>query len=287
MTIRHFITGFYLLVSVLIFSFSANAQYLSSKGARAAGMAGTSLLNKDVWANYNNQAALAMTKGVAGGVYFSNRFNMNALSDKAAAFSLKTDRFGALGLSYTYFGNETFRTGKAGLAYAKQLGKRFYAGMQINYLSNYIAGDYGKKSTITGEFGLIAEPVENLMVGAYVSNPWRAKLTEAVYEEYQKTEFRLAAGYHFSEHVLFAAQAEKDIDREGVTFRSGIDYTLVAGLSLRTGVGFSNNYTEYSFGAGYNWNNLEFDIAFSNHPALGFTPHVSISYQFKKTKTGE
>jgi len=281
---RYLLTIFsFLLIGLM----SLNAQFNGSKGAKQAGMGGTNLLVSDVWSNFNNQAGLAKTEGISAGVYFNNKFNLSELGDKAAAFSYKTDKFGVAGLNYSYFGNSSYNISNIGLAYGKQLGKRFYAGLRVNYLTNYIIGDYGKKSILYGDFGILSQLNDKMLMAAYISNPWRSKLTETAPIEYTPTVFKLALGYYFTDEVFFTVQGEKDIDESGVIVRSGVDYKLIAGLSLRTGVAFSQDYTEYSFGAGYNWKSIDLDFAFSNHPYLGFSPHVSLAYNIKQAPKPE
>ncbi len=274
-----------ILFFILIFlniTFTLSAQYDQTKGARQAGMGGAALFNADVWATFNNQAQLAKLEKIAIGVSFSDRFAMPELADKSAVAAFRIDKFGAIGVSYTGFGNSDFRTDKFGLAYAKQLGKRFYAGMQMNYLTIYPTALYPKVSAITGEFSLLAEPTNKFFVAASVSNPWRAKVSETTENEYLATIFKIGVGFKFSEEARFSAQVEKDVALRNPMLRTGMDYKLVAGLSLRAGVGLAKNYSEYSFGIGYLWKNIDLDMAFSKHAVLGYTPHVSLGYTFAK-----
>ncbi len=273
-----------LLSFLFVGLFSLNAQFLSTKGAKQAGTGGGGILISDVWSNFNNQAGLAKTEGITAGAYFQNRFDLSDLGDKAVAVSFKTDKYGAVGLSYSYYGNSTYNTSTMGFSYAKQLGKRFYAGMRVNYLSAYITGDYGSAGSLTGDIGILAEPTEKLVMAAYVSNPRQASNDESAVDDLMPLTFKLAMGYHFTDELFCSLQADKDIDIDGVIVHSGVDYTLIENLSLQAGIAFSQDYTEYSFGAGYIWKGVSLDFAFSNHPILGFSPQFALGYNFKTSK---
>ncbi len=276
---RYFLTicfFFFLGISTL------EAQYTQTKGAVQAGMGGAALFNNDVWAVFNNQAMLAKTHGLSAGVYFSDRFALPELAEKAAAVSFGTDKYGTAGISYTGFGTDAFKTDKFGFAYGKQLGKRFYAGMQMSWLTLHQSELYPTVSALTGEFSFLAEPTSKFFVAGSVSNPWRAKLSPDTQTDYLATIFKLGVGFKFAENVLYTAHAEKDLDIRSASLHTGLDYNIIAGLSIRAGVSVSQSFTEYHFGVGYKWKGISLDFAYSQHPYLGYTPHASLGYVLSK-----
>ncbi len=267
----------FLLFLILFFSRFSSAQYQFETGARQGGMSGSGVVISDIWSSFHNQAGLADLSGLSAGLFYSNMFNIPDLRETAFAISFPTEKYGSSGLNYSYSGNSASNFSKFGFAYAKRLGKRITAGMQIDYL-RFVQLNYGNSGTAVGEVGFIAEPLNNLYIGAHVFNPWRAKLSGT--EEYISSIIRIGAGYYFSDKVLFTAETEKDIDKP-IVFRAGTEYNIVTGLFIRAGV--ASEPVKYSFGIGYNYKGVKLDVAYINHDVLGYYMQFGLGYTLDKT----
>ncbi len=267
---------------ILIFSFQfTKAQFQFETGARQGGMAGVGVVMPDIWSSYHNQSGLADLKGFSAGIFYSAVFNIPELKDAAVALAMPVDKFGTVGTNYSISGNEASNFSKFGFAYAKRLGKRFTAGIQINYL-RFAQAEYGNSGAATGEIGLIAEPLDNLFIGAHVFNPWRAKMSGM--DEYLPSVLRVGAGYFFSKKVLLTVETQKDLDKP-IVFRAGTEYNLIAGLFLRTGIMLKP--VKYSFGIGYNYKGIMLDVAYLNHDYLGYYFQFGLAYAFSKKSKAE
>ncbi|MCF6367035.1 MAG: hypothetical protein L3J35_12645 [Bacteroidales bacterium] len=264
------------LVSIFIISHISYAQHQVEIGARQGGTAGSGVVLTDIWSSYHNQAGLSDINGLSVGLFYSNLYNVNAFRQTAFAFAIPTEKYGSAGLNYSYSGDEYSNFSKFGLAYAKRLGKRFTAGIQLDYFRRAQL-NYGITGIAVGEFGMIAEPIKNLFIGAHVFNPWRAKFYGT--DETLTSIFRLGAGYKFSEKVLFTLEGEKDIEQKAVV-RCGTEYNVAGGLFLRAGV--ATNPVKYSFGLGYNYKDVVFDLAFINHNVLGYYMQFGLGYTLNK-----
>lgn len=244
-------------------------------GGRAAGTSGASVTHQDIWAQYHNQAALAYLKGINFGFAFQNAFFVKELSTKSVAVALPL-KSGVFGLNYYYFGYPKFNENKVGLSFAKPLGKRFAFGGQIDYFYTHIDGEYGQRGMAAGELGVLAEPIDNLFIGAHVFNLWHTKLS--TYEnEYMPTIFKLGASYLLYEKALLSIEAEKDLDMDMV-FKTGLELELLKDFYFRAGIATSP--TIYSFGLGYTFKSFQMDIGFSRHPVLDYSPAISVVYAF-------
>lgn len=247
-------------------------------GARSTGVANSSVTFADCWSAFHNQAALAWLEKISAGAAFDNRFTIGSLSNKAFVFALPL-KAGTFALSGNVFGYSQYNEKKAGIAFAKKLGDKFSAGVQLNYLNTFINDDfYGSRTTFAVEAGLLAEPLKNFRVGLHIYNLSRAKLAEYA-DEKIPTIFRLGASYKFSEKLTWSIEEEKDIDQKAI-FKSGLEYHVAEALYLRGGV--STNPSLFSFGFGLKINNLMLDIASTYHQVLGFSPAISLTWQFGK-----
>jgi hypothetical protein len=248
-------------------------------GGKAAGMSDASVTLTDFWSVHSNQAGLAGVKNISAGIYYENRFGLKQMGLKAGAFVMPT-KAGVFALSMSYFGYTQFNETKTGLAYAKNFGKKFSAGVQLDYLATHIAENYGNSSAIAAELGLRYQINKNLAIGTHVFNPTRAKVA-AYDDERAPTIVKLGLSYLFSEKVILAVESEKDIQYDPV-FKVGIEYRPIKSLYLRTGI--STNPVLNSFGFGLEFSNFNLDFAASYHQVLGFTPQVSLVFHATKSK---
>lgn len=243
--------------------------------AASAGMGDATVMRTNFWAVFHNQAGLGFLKQKGVGVHFENAYMLKELSQKAVGFVLPV-RGGTFGITYNQFGYENFSKTKAGLAFGKQLGERIAVGIQLDYLRTHIGDVYGDRHSVTGEIGVISEPLDGFFVGAHVFNPVRAQLSEYD-DERLPTVFRLGLGYAFSNQLFVSAEAEKDLEYAPL-LKVGVEYEIVDNLMLRAGI--TTNPALFSFGIGYTWKNITLDFAVSKHQILDYTPYSSMHYAF-------
>lgn len=266
-------------ISILFFFYGQGfGQYNRNFGAEADATGGAGVVLTDIWASSYNQAGLAYLNGMSAGFYFSNAFAIADMGTKAFAFAVPADKYGTVGVNYTYFGNELFNDSKFALNYSKKLGKRISAGIQLDYFLTVQGLDYGKQGVAVGEIGILSEPVNNLFIGVHLFNPWGASFAQNA-QESMLSVLRLGAGYKFSDKLLLRMDVEKDIDFPAV-FRTGFDYMPVNNLHIRAGV--STNPTQFSFGTAYGLKGFMFDISFTNHQILGYYSQFALSYTISK-----
>ena len=270
--------NFLLMVAALLVlsygTWAANDNY--PFGGRAAGMGNAAVTLYDFWAISHNQAGLARMQNMAAGVYFENRFLIQELSFGAGAFVYPTGS-GVLGLNFTYFGFDLYNESKIGLAYAREFGERFSAGVQLNYHNTTIKEDYGNKGNLTFELGAIFHILPELSIGIHLFNPTRAKIADFA-DERIPTIFRTGISYEFSDRVIVVVETEKSVNLNPV-FRTGIEYRISDPLYIRGGIG--TNPTTNAFGFGLELGNLIIDVATSFHHILGYSPQLSFIYNFK------
>lgn len=265
----------FLILFMLSIQFS-DAQYQVEAGARQGAMCGSGLILSDIWSSYHNQAGLADISGISAGLFYTSIFNMPDLRETAFAVALPTEKFGSAGLNYTYSGNSFSNFSKFGLAYSKRLGKRITAGVQIDYL-RFVQLNYGNDGAAVGEFGLIAEPVDNFFIAAHVFNPWRANYT--LIDETLESILRVGAAYYFSEKVVFMLETEKELDQKAI-FRAGTEYNIMHGLFIRAGV--ATNPNKFSFGLGYNYKGVSIDASYISHQTIGYYMQFGLGYTLNK-----
>ena len=241
-------------------------------GARSAGMATASVTMTDIWASANNQAGLGFLEQSAASVFYENRLNVKKLSLQAGAVAIPVYST-VVGVNYRYFGYSKYNESKIGLAIAKRLGDKFAMGVQMDYFLNHFAEDYGNVRVLCGEIGLMYMPAEGLTVGAHLFNVSQSKQKQNNSEKIP-TIMRLGIGYKIQDKATVCLETEKDLRMDAI-FKGGLEYSPISDLFLRCGVSNGAMY-QYTFGLGYGWKRLAFDISFSHHKYLGYIPHISL-----------
>ena len=244
-------------------------------GARALGLSNAFVSLTDTWSTFHNQAGIAGLTNVSAGVYYESKFQIDELSLVAGSLVLPAGA-GNFGFSFSQFGKGTFKENKFGLAFAKQLGDKISAGIQLDYLAQTFPENERSKGFATFEGGIIFRPAEHLFLGGHVFNPILGGIDSPAGKIKMPAVFRLGGHYRFDESVLISFEAEKDTENPAV-LKSGIEYLPVKNLALRAGV--SGQPVHFTAGMGYNIGNLSADIGFSYHGNLGVTPSVSVQFK--------
>lgn len=277
---KHLLTICYL--TVLSSFLSSNLAYSQNGappigGARSIAMGYTGVTYTDINSLFSNQAGLAMLDRFTATAFAEQRFFISELQSISAGAALPTSS-GTLGLSLNYFGFEDYNEQRAGLAYARKLMDNFSIGAQVLVLNTRIP-EYGNKTSITFELGLLAQLLPQLQLGFHLYSPARIEL---VADEYLPSVYKLGLQYLVSDKLNILAEIEKDIDHP-VRTKLGLEYELAKALKMR--IGAATQPVNLSFGFAYQLKNgLALDIASSYHEVLGFTPAAGIVFPFGSSK---
>ncbi len=268
-----------LLLLILAFSMQiTNAQMNAQNiGARSSAMAGAGVASTDFWSATNNQAALGYNKSYGTGFYYENSYLAKELSLNSLALVVPTSK-GSFVLDLNYFGYSQYNESKIGLGYGMALSEKFAVGVQMDYLRTYIGGDYGSVNIFTFEVGIMSKITDEVTLGAHIFNPIQAKLNDYDNERISAL-MKLGLEWKLSENFIALAEVQSDIDSE-LAIIGGLEYRIKKILYTRIGVGTGPNM--FSFGVGLNYKNFKLDFSSSLHQLLGYSPQVSLFYQFNK-----
>ncbi len=238
------------------------------------------MVNVDAFAAYNNQAALGFLSSPVAAIHYQNEYFTEALNMGAATFAMPVPVAGVVAVDVCSFGYSQYRETRVGLALGKRMAERIALGAQLCYNHVAVSG-YGGTGAITAELGVLAEPVDNLWLGAHVYNFTYSKFFSDSYTERLPVLFNLGAGYQLAPYAsLFLATGVDS--KQNVQVKGGAEFTVAQVLALRFGV--SAKPVKIYAGFGYNYKQLCIDMAFSRHETLGYSPQISLSYNFTKSK---
>jgi hypothetical protein len=262
----------------LVFAIVANAQSNThATGARSAGMGNAGVATSDIWSTVNNQAALTLLENAEVSAFYKNNFGMSELSLSAlsVAFPAKTVIFGG---SVAHFGFSEYGETKISITCAKRLWRMFSLSAQINYTSLNFMSAFQSATAISGEVGLFADLTDNFYIGAHVSNPTKSSLSFDE-KEYLPVRYKVGTAYKPIPSLLFCIDFIYDSDNN-ISFCGGFEYYILSPLCIRAGA--STNPELFTFGAGYCYKRINFDVAFNYHNVLGNISSISISYKIGK-----
>lgn len=253
-------------------------------GARQAGMGLNASTLVNVFSTASNQAVGAFIETPAVGLYYSSvglTGGISMISGVTAIPITKKKYGGTIGLNINYFGNSLYDEKKAGLNYSLKLADYLSLGAQLDILNFRQSAPYGNKTFATFEFGVFARPFKELSVGAHIYNPLKLEIDD-LYQERIPTVLKIGVTYEAFKKFYISAEMAKDLQADFV-FKAGIDYQIIKELSMRAGM--STNPTIVTFGTGLTFKGIRMDIAGSYQSLLGFSPHVGMTYEFKKNKS--
>lgn len=252
---------------------------LTIAGGKSSGLGYTSVTQSDEWSAFNNQAGLAWCKNYIAGIYIENRFLLQDLSGKALAITLPLGK-GAFGICLSQFGYSLYSEMKSGIAYGMHLTKRLSGGVQMSYFRLHIADGFKDNSLYSCQIGLQFRASDHFWIGFHLNNPVPVKLS-TVTTDRLPTLIQFGVSWRISNGVHSDAEVEKDLNHKPA-IRVGIEYCPSKSIFIR--FGFESSPTIFTFGFGFEFSNLQIDIASSYNLILGYSPQASVAYLFGKKK---
>jgi hypothetical protein len=260
-----------------VYCTAGNTQQTSLQAdARSVGLGGNLSVLSGHWSCISNPAGLAEAGTAACGLFYTNYFGINELGAGGLACSVPT-RSGNFGFGFVSSGFKVLTENQASVSYGRSFGNNFRAGIGLHWLLFSQPSDYRDLYAWIPSMGIQWLPSEYIIAGLTVTNPAQQ---EYIPSGYRKIPSGFAAGFGYmpSGELLVCVEAAKYSD-EKWKYTCGIEAAFKKSVFLRFGIN-RQEYSCYSFGAGYHYRNLYIDAAISNHPVLGFSPAIGLSCSF-------
>jgi len=250
---------------------SGGDPYRLSAGAGEAGMGYVCVMKNSFWSSFHNQASLADNTSVSLGFNYENRFSLKELGTRTAAIIIPAWKT-SIGAVYSYFGYPDYKREMTGLACGLKLSEKLSAGVQIDYYSEKVPGEYNNNQSVTFETGLMIIPSENIRIGIQIFNP----IPNSLRKNYLPAKLRVGAGTELSTSLFAGAEAEMSTGSK-LIIRTGLEYEAAKKLWIRCGFITDNN--SFSFGLGYLTGIVKLDLGFATHEMLGMTSSASLIFK--------
>ncbi len=200
-------------------------------------------------------------------------FFIKELAVKSVALSLPAFK-STFGVSHVTRGSRLYKSSTSGLSFSKKLAKNIGAGIKINFLNFSTSNKYNKNYCFTADGGFIYSPLEELIIGATVSN-FTGTFHKSREEINPSTRFITGVSYQISKYLRVYCEAETSTSHSS-NLRFATELNLIKNLYLRGGI--ITQPVASTAGMGFRYRNLFFDAAISWHQVLGATPSFSIIF---------
>jgi hypothetical protein len=240
-------------------------------GARSLGLSNAFVSFSDLWSTFHNQAGLAGIDYAGAGFYFESKFGISYLTYSAGSVAIPLNS-GVFGISCYQFGKGSFKENKFALAFARSLGKKWKAGIQMDYFTQRMPENSKAAGFATFEGGIIYQTYRQLFLGLHLFNPAEKEFDLNGEEIKMPVTVRAGGHYQFDKYLSISFEAEKD-NHHSLLYKTGLEFITAEKFAVRLGA--SGDPFFYTAGFGYITDRINFNIAFSYHGNLGMTPSVS------------
>lgn len=248
----------------------------TAAGARSASLAGVSAGLEDAWAVANNPAGLARYNHVTLATNAEQRYLMKELGYYAIAVSIPAGK-GCLGFFTMFSGYQAFIDQKVSLGYGLQFGEHVLSGVSLVYVFQKAGGEAPPLHQVSYELGTIIILSKKVNLAFATFNPFQLYYKSKDYATLPSI-FKLGLSFQYSPALFIHAECEKDLDFPPI-LKIGMEYIYMNIFFIRVGIRIFP--ASYSFGAGLRHNRFLLEFSSAYYQYLGFTPQVSIQYDFK------
>ncbi len=262
----------YICLICVLFQLSLHAQNNPGSRSKALGSAGTAL--EDVWSLQLNSAGIASIERTVFALGYEQHFLDPELSTQSAILGLPIKDY-VLGISFQRYGITQYLEQTAGVALSRKYSDAFSIALSMNYHQVSIPF-YGSGNTISVDVGMQYSLNDKLRLGSAITNPGRSKINDLSGSQIP-TGVSVGLAFDLSDKVLFLSDLTNIIDF-GMNLRMGIEYRIIKSFHLRGGI--SANPFKQTGGFGLKFGRIAVDAAISSHPRLGYTPNLSLNYEF-------
>ena len=263
------------ILAIILFTYKSNAQNGIELGARPLGMGNTNSALVGNWSAFNNPSGLSVVKKTTALISVQNQYGIQELSSIGAGAVVPL-KLGTASFTVFRFGDDLYHQQNISLSYANEFGIG-QLGVRLNYFETAIQ-DFGSRSVFTVDFGGTVRLSDEFLLGAFIRNVNRAKLSD-LEDERLPTILNVGVSYRENDKLILNADVEKDIEYDP-RFKLGIEYVFLPKFSFRTGINTAP-FVNF-FGLGLKTWKVEIDYAIRIDYVLGNTHQLALNYVLSK-----
>lgn len=227
-----------------------------------------------------NPGALGFLPAKGFQASISRLFELQELSERELYLAVPFRRL-VLGAGLYVFGKrDYYHESVFSLVFAYRIKDRVSVGANFKYMRVSFSDDYDILSAFSVDIGSTFKVNPKVQLGLGARNVNQPELVKNSDDIPTNVSFGLAV-FPFEEVILLFDLSYEERYKEQLHL--GQEIKLLKNLPLRFGI--QTSPACYAFGAGFNFDKLLFDYAYSNHSVLGDTHKISFSYLWGSKKS--
>ena len=266
----------YLFALFLTFN-SAAIERVSAIGARETALSLAVVALSGSFSVFHNQAFLTENSSSSLSVSYRQPYFIHGYSESALSLVYPTTT-AVFAIGITQSAIASYKESNIGISIAKVLTRKLSAGILFNYFYLNFPEVNRQKGSFQVDGGIRYQLTDRLSLGFHLRNIVWSKVETFQYNLSFPLLIRGGASYHLTERILLAGETVFE-QGFGTGVRCGTEYLLRNSFRVRGGI--STNPFQHSVGFGYCWNFCQLDFAMVHHEILGYTPLLSLSFNFK------
>jgi|TARA_B100000315_G_scaffold253914_1_gene293787 hypothetical protein len=269
-------------------------------GAPSMSVAGSDIARSEQsWSMFVNPASLAEHKNKSVVVGSESIFGLSFFAHSMAAFQFNLPMMRNLGISIedfstTYQGNSLTHEIAIGLSQGLKLQADRNSTLLMGYTLKAYSVDYGQSAGPTGDgsdgrelgshnafgldVGLLATLRDRIRFGAKVTNINHPQLGEANTAVYLPRRMQIGLAYSPYDLVWTTASLTRSVGHD-TQMNAGLDFEILSGLHLRTGV--QSNPNQFAAGFRFSWKFISVDYGLMTHPVLPLSHQFSLEIRLR------
>ena len=260
-----------------LFLFILHTIEIPAGNARQTAMGNIGTNSMGSGANYSNPAGLVWNIHHDISTTYASHHLISALDRPFLTYS-KSKNDKAYALFYTQTGDKRLQHNSLSLSYAQLFSDKFSLALRLGLSHLEFSDNYGSKTLLHADMGMIIKLNEKLNFGFYILNLGRSKLINK-YNERSENAVMTGISYKSSELFTLELEMEKYALRP-LNVKLGMEYQVLHSFFLRGG--FQSSYRRFSAGFGYSVKRLVFDSTiYYTHP-IGYSLVFSLSINLEK-----
>ena len=266
----------HLLALLLTFN-SVAIERVSAVGARETALSLAVVALSGSFSVFHNQAFLTENRSSALSVSYRQPYFIRGYSESALSLVYPT-KTAVFAMGITQAAIASYKETNIGISIAKVLSRKLSAGILFNYFYLNFPEVNRQKGSFQVDGGIRYHLSERLSLGFHLRNIVCSKVKTFQYNLSFPLIIRGGASYCLTERILLAGETFFERD-PGIGVRCGTEYLIRSTFRVRGGI--STNPFQHSVGFGYSWNFCQLDFALVHHEILGYTPLLSLNFNFK------
>lgn len=262
-----------ILFLILVFGSQLLAQNQQYSIGQSTLYGQTAVASQSSFSVLNNPATLSLDS-IYLGISSTKHFLIEGLNTTTISASKPTS-FGAMGLGFSYYGDEYFNEMIASLGTNRFISEKTSIGLSLLYISTY-AQFADRKSTILPQVGLYSKLSDAFSLGSTIRNPFSQDL-KAPFDKNLQSFMSIGTSYFPNQELKTHLQVDI-LAQENLSAGFGVEYQMTPKVVALAGGRLKPSIV--SFGVQVCLSEFQLNVGSQHQSGLGYSPSFIAEKKF-------